>query len=1342
MRMQPGPMSTDPNCFFLDGPAALTSSRSMRLAARLRSIDPSLVAVGARYCHFVQCSRIPAASETERLVRLLDYGEPPGGSDMQDGYEALVVPRPSTVSPWSSKATDIARNCGFEWVDRVERGVLYRLRFSGSSGAATDRPVGSLLAQLHDRMTESVIDPRGAAQRLFEPAQPRPLQTVQLGGDARAALQRANARFGLALSADEIDYLAQAFARSGRDPTDAELMMFAQVNSEHCRHKIFNSSWTIDGKDQAGSLFDLIRSTHAAAPDGTLVAYRDNAAVLQGRPIRRLTPRAAADARGAVYQAGDELDHVVFKVETHNHPTAISPFPGAATGSGGEIRDEAATGRGARPKAGLCGFTVSNLRLPGMSAPWESDRDATRPGAAAGPADYGFPSRISDACRIMVEGPIGAAAFNNEFGRPNLLGYFRVFQQNIAGERIGYHKPIMIAGGVGSIRAEQVEKQPLPAGALLVQLGGPGMRIGLGGGAASSIGGGANAEELDFDSVQRGNAEMQRRAHEVIEACTALGAANPILSIHDVGAGGLSNALPELVHGAGRGARIALAAVPVQDSAMNPLEIWCNESQERYVLAIEPQRRDQFAALCERERCPYAVVGVATSEDRLLVGRQGERAAVDMPLSVLLGKVPRVHREARSVPVQLPPLDATAIDASQAAIEVLRHPTVASKSFLITIGDRTVGGLCSRDQMVGPWQMPVADCAVTLADYEGTAGEALAMGERTPLAIENAAAASRTAIAEALLNLAAADVDFARVKLSANWMAACGQPGQDAALYSAVQAAAALCRDLRIGIPVGKDSLSMSTQWREGNVDKRVRAPVSLIVSAAGTVGDVRRSLTPQLRLDAGATDLILVDLSAGRLRLAGSILAQIAGQFGCDVPDVDDPSLLRGLLAVIRQQAAAGRVLAYHDRSDGGLWACACEMAFAAGCGLALNIDVLAVDPQALDAGDFRIRAEQLGARRRDAVLKALFSEEAGCLMQVRRTDRTAVMDALRAAGLGACSHVIGSPNDADTIEVWYDGRAIVRHPRHALLQAWGEVSWRIATLRDDPDCAASEYRRLDRRGGLSMALTFAPDEDVAAPFIARGERPRIAILREQGVNSQNEMAAAFDRAGFAAVDVHMSDLLSGRSSLAGFKGLAACGGFSYGDVLGGGGGWAKTILFNARLSDQFAAFFGRPDTFALGACNGCQMMSQLTSMIPGARHWPRFLPNACEQFEARLTMVEVVKSPSILFDGMAGSRMPIVNAHGEGRAAFQDDEARRQAIVALRYVDAAGEATEQYPENPNGSPGGITGLTTPDGRFTILMPHAERVFRTVQMSWQPPGLGEDSPWMRVFRNARRWIG
>ncbi|MFN9479185.1 MAG: phosphoribosylformylglycinamidine synthase, partial [Betaproteobacteria bacterium] len=956
----------------------------------------------------------------------------------------------------------------------------------------------------------------------------------------------------------------------------------------------------------------------------------------------------------------------------------------------------------------------------------------------------GFPSRVANALSIMVEGPLGAAAFNNEFGRPNLLGYFRAFEANVGGTRYGYHKPIMIAGGVGNIRDDQVRKLDLPAGTLLVQLGGPGMRIGLGGGAASSMGAGSNTESLDFDSVQRGNAEIQRRAQEVIDACWALGEASPILSIHDVGAGGLSNAMPELAHGAGKGARFDLNAVPVEESGMSPLEIWCNESQERYSLAIDPAKLAEFDALCKRERCPYAVIGRITDEPQLVVAREGEAPAVDMPMDVLLGKPPKMHRDVQRVTTVLPPLDSTRIDLATAALDVLRHPTVASKSFLITIGDRSVGGLNSRDPMVGPWQVPVADCAVTLLDYEGYAGEAMAMGERTPVAVIDAGAATRLAIGEALLNLAVADVALERVKLSANWMAACGLPGEDAKLFDAVRAASEFCQALGISIPVGKDSLSMKTAWRDGAEDKLVSAPVSLIVSAAAPVDDVRRSLTPQLRTDCGETLLLLIDLSNGKQRLGASMLAQVSQQFGNDAPDVDAPAQLAAAFRAVRELGNAGRLLAYHDRSDGGLWATACEMAFAGHCGVTLNVDMLALDPLALDAGDYKIRPEQVSVRRRELTLHALFSEELGCVLQIRATELGDVMSVLRAHGLGAVSHAIGKPNANDIVEVWRDAKQVLARPRAELQQAWSEVSWRIARLRDNPDCADAEYARAtdpDDRG-LSMSLTFDPAEDIAAPMIATGARPRIAILREQGVNSQYEMASAFDRAGFAAIDVHMTDLLEGRANLADFKGLAACGGFSYGDVLGAGGGWAKTILYHPRLAEQFAAFFARADSVALGVCNGCQMMSQLAPLIPGAQHWPRFERNSSAQYEARLVQVEIQPSPSLFFAGMEGSRMPIANAHGEGRAVFASAEAQAQALVAVRYVDSRGRPTETYPYNPNGSPGGITGLTTPDGRFTILMPHPERVRRTVQLSWQPPGLAEDSPWMRMFRNARRAVG
>jgi phosphoribosylformylglycinamidine synthase len=1330
-------MSSTNRYYAFPGPNALSPFRAQALAARIADVVAG-AAVFAQHLHFVHAARELDAASLNRLRGLLDYGTPFAAEPPARALRFLIVPRLGTVSPWASKATDIAHNCGLDAVLRIERGTRYWIAAAGSVDVAKR---AAIAARLHDRMTESAIDPDADAALLFRELPGKPLAYVPLAREGRAALARANAAMGLALAEDEIDYLLEVYRGLGRDPTDVELMMFAQANSEHCRHKIFNATWKIDGEAKDASLFSLIRATHAAWPQGTVVAYKDNAAVLEGHRAQRLLPYAEG-AIGVEYRRVEEPTHIVFKVETHNHPTAIAPFPGAATGAGGEIRDEGATGRGAKPKAGLCGFSVSHLRLPQARRPWESDGDVVA--RARTDADLGFPSRIASALSIMLEGPIGAASFNNEFGRPNLLGYFRAYEQNVGGVRYGYHKPIMIAGGIGSIRAALTDKRDLPPGTLLVQLGGPGMRIGLGGGAASSMGVGSNTEALDFDSVQRGNAEMQRRAQEVIDRCAALGEGSPILSIHDVGAGGLSNALPELAHGAGRGAKIDLGRIPVEESGMSPLEIWCNEAQERYALAIDPQRLPAFDWLARRERCPYAVLGRIADDGRLVVAREGEVPAVDMPLDALLGKPPRMHREVSHVVRALPPIDTAGFDLAQVALDVLRHPTVASKSFLITIGDRSVGGLVCRDQMVGPWQVPVADCAVTLADFVGYAGEAMAMGERTPLAVVDAAAAARVAIGEALTNLAAADIELARVKLSANWMAACGEAGEDAALYDAVQAASRLCIDLGISIPVGKDSLSMRTVWRDGDLERKVIAPVSLIVSACAPVADVRRSLTPQLRTDAGDTVLILIDLGAGKQRLGGSIFAQVTGQIGNEAPDLETPARLAAAIAAVRALAADGLVLAYHDRSDGGLFAAACEMAFAGHCGLTLTIDMLAFDALAADWGDFKIRADQVAVRREELTLRALFNEELGMLLQVRLADRAEVLARLRAAGLGSVCHEIGKPNARDTVEVWRDAKCVFSRSRAELQQAWSEVSWRIARMRDNPACADAEYARIadpaDR--GLSLALTFDPNEDVAAPYIATGSRPRVAILREQGVNSQYEMAAAFDRAGFTAVDVHMTDLIEGRARLADFKGFAACGGFSYGDVLGGGGGWAKTILFNPRLAEQFAAFFARPDSFALGVCNGCQMMSQLSALIPGAGDWPRFERNVSEQFEGRTVMVEVLDSPSIFFAGMAGSRIPIANAHGEGRAVFASDEARARAVVALRYVDAQGQPTDRYPYNPNGSPAGITGLTTPDGRFTILMPHPERVHRTVQMSWQPPGLGEDSPWMRMFRNARRWIG
>ncbi len=1303
----------------LRGSTALSAFRRAKLDTALKALHPSLAVAASDFWHFVELEREATGLERAALDRLLRYGDVPG--DTARGTTLyLVTPRLGTISPWSSKATDIARNCGLGFIRRIERGIAHHV---AGGGPSRDR----VARLLHDRMTETVLDRIEAADALFRHAQPRPLARVPVLEDGRGAIERANAVMGLALSEDEIDYLVDVFTRLGRDPTDVELTMFAQANSEHCRHKIFNASWIVDGKPREHSLFGMIRTTHAANPQGTVLAYADNAAVLEGRVAQRFF----ADGDGR-YRSHEELTHYLAKVETHNHPTAISPFPGAATGSGGELRDEGATGRGAKPKAGLVGFSVSNLRIPEFVQPWEHDA--------------GKPDRIASALEIMLEGPIGAASFNNEFGRPNLAGYFRAFEMPAGGVVRGYHKPIMVAGGVGSLRAPLALKSPIPPGALLVQLGGPGMLIGMGGGAASSLEAGANPADLDFDSVQRGNAEIQRRAQEVIDACAALGAASPVLSIHDVGAGGLSNALPELAHGAGRGATIDLRAPPSEEPGMTPREVWCNEAQERYVLAIPPGRLAEFRAICERERCPFAVAGTATADGRLVVADpQFGNTPVDVDLAIILGKPPKMVRDVRHVERVPSPLDLRAAELKEACYRVLRAPTVANKGFLVTIGDRTVGGLSSRDQMVGPWQVPVADCAVTLTDFTGYEGEAFAMGERTPLAVIDAPASGRMAVGEALTNLAAAPVDdLARVKLSANWMAAAGFPGEDAALYDTVHAVALeLCPQLGVAIPVGKDSLSMRTTWQEQGETREVVAPLSLVVSAFASSEDARRALTPQLRTDTDATELILIDLGRGRNRLGGSQLAQVFGQLGDAVPDLDDAAALRAFFAAIQALNRDGLLLAYHDRSDGGLFACVCEMAFAGHCGATVNLDLLGYDPLAHDVDGNERRPELMQGRDLERVLAGLFAEELGAVVQVRADDRTAVVRRLADAGLHAI--VIGAPNARDEIRLVRSAKPVLAERRIDLERAWSEVSYRMQRLRDNPACAQEEFdRRLDADDpGLSAHLVFDPREDVAAPFVGRGARPRVAILREQGVNGQVEMAAAFDRAGFEAVDVHMSDILASRIGLAGFKGIAACGGFSYGDVLGAGEGWAKSILFNPRARHEFESFFGRTDTFGLGVCNGCQMMAALRELVPGAADWPRFRRNRSEQFEARFVMVEVTDSPSILFNGMTGSRMPIATAHGEGLAAFASPAARARALTCLRFVDNRGAPTETYPLNPNGSPGGITGLTTPDGRFTILMPHPERVFRAVQWSWRPGGArGDESAWLRLFRNARAWVG
>jgi len=1316
----------------LRGRNALSDFRLKKLLSTLTDSVPSISGIQADYWHFVALSRKLRKAEAATLRRILTYG-PAAGADQPGGELVLVVPRIGTVSAWSSKATDIARHCGLEAVERVERGIAF---FLSSRAKLSTEEKNLLLPLIHDRMTESVLASFDAVDRLFLHFAPTPMQTVDILGGGAAALVRANQDMGLALSEEEITYLLENFRNSGRNPTDVELMMFAQVNSEHCRHKIFNADWVIDGVKQPLSLFAMIKNSHRTHPQGTLLAYADNASVIQGSRIERFFP---SSGRGE-YGYSEKLAHILMKVETHNHPTAIAPFPGAATGSGGEIRDEGATGRGAKPKAGLTGFSVSNLNIPGFRQPWEIH-------AGAGNGHYGMPSRIASALQIMLEAPIGAASFNNEFGRPNLCGYFRTYEEFVAEEMRGYHKPIMIAGGVGNIESEQVMKGKTTNGSLLIQLGGPGMLIGLGGGAASSMDTGSNVEGLDFASVQRANAEMQRRAQEVIDRCWALGEANPIISIHDVGAGGLSNAIPELVYSSDCGGQIKLREIPSEEPGMSPLQLWCNEAQERYVLAVNADHFALFAKLCERERCPYTVIGAATSERRLRIEDSAfKNRPVDMALEVLLGGPPKIIRHVFRRARSLPSIALNNIDLHDAVNRVLRLPAVADKTFLITIGDRTVGGLSARDQMVGPWQIPVADVAVTLMGYKTVRGEAFAMGERAPLALIDPKASARMALAESLTNIAAAPIaELGEVKLSCNWMAAAGHPGEDAALFDAVNAVAMeLCPQLGVSIPVGKDSLSMKTVWEDRGKRKEVTAPLSLIVSAFAPVSDATKCMTPQLRTDSADTELILIDLGNGKNRVGGSALAQVYKQIGNESPDVDEPERLKAFFHMVQKLNRENKLLAYHDRSDGGLFVTLCEMAFAGHVGITVNLDELCHDELANDVDGQERRPELLfPARYWERIFRALFNEELGAVLQVRVADRNAVLRALSETGLSVC--LLGAPNKSDELRLVRNAKVIFSETRINLQRIWSETSYRMQLLRDNPQAAQQEHDRITDSGdpGLHAELTFDLGDDVAAPYIATGRRPQIAILREQGVNGQVEMAAAFDRAGFTAVDIHMSDIIEGRASLKRFKGFAACGGFSYGDVLGAGEGWAKSILFNSRARDEFSEFFQRADSFALGVCNGCQMMSNLRELIPGSEHWPHFIRNRCEQFEARLVMVRVESSASLFFSGMDGSRMPIAVAHGEGYAEFSDagQLLSAQSLVAMRFVDNRGSPTEIYPSNPNGSPSGIAGLTTRDGRFTILMPHPERGFRTVQYSWHPPEWGEDAPWLRIFRNARRWV-
>ncbi len=1297
----------------LRGAPALSEFRTEKLLSQCAAADLPITEIYAEFAHFAHLTEELSVAEANVLAKLLTYG-PTIEEHEPNGQLLLVTPRPGTISPWSSKSTDIAHNCGLSKVVRLERGIAYYV----SGDKLNQQQQNQLNALLHDRMMETVFTEFEQAQLLFASAEPGELTSVDILNGGRDALAQANIDLGLALADDEIDYLVENFSKLGRNPNDIELYMFAQANSEHCRHKIFNADWTIDGQVQEKSLFKMIKNTYEHNPDYVLSAYKDNAAVMVGSEGGRFFPNPETKTYGYHH----EDIQILMKVETHNHPTAISPYPGAATGSGGEIRDEGATGVGSKPKAGLVGFTVSNLRIPGFEQPWETN--------------FGKPDRIVNALDIMTEGPLGGAAFNNEFGRPAILGYFRTYEEQVNSfngvEVRGYHKPIMLAGGLGNIRDQHVQKGEINVGANLIALGGPAMNIGLGGGAASSMASGQSAENLDFASVQRDNPEMERRCQEVIDRCWQLGDDNPILFIHDVGAGGLSNAFPELVSDGGRGGNFELRNVPNDERSMSPLEIWCNESQERYVLAVSDERLAEFEAICRRERAPFAVVGRATEEEHLtLTDSHHDNTPIDLSLDILLGKPPKMHRDVESKSQAGDELNTSEITVADAADRLLRLPTIAEKTFLITIGDRTVTGMVARDQMVGPWQVPVADCGVTASALDSYHGEAMSMGERTPVALLNYGASARLAVAESLTNIASTDIgDLNRIKLSANWMAAAGHPGEDAGLYQAVKAVGEeLCPALGLTIPVGKDSMSMKTKWQQDGEEKSVTAPLSLVITAFGRVEDIRKTVTPQLRTDKGDSRIVAIDLSGGKNRLGGSCLAQVYKQLGKETPDVDNPETLKNFFNAMQTLVAEQKLLAYHDRSDGGLFTTVTEMAFAGHTGVDIDLSKL----QGSD-------------------LQVLFNEELGAVIQIREDDVDTVHAILAQHNVLDLCTDIGRINQDDSIRFTRDGKEVLINSRTYFRTVWAETTLQMQAMRDNPECAQQEFDvKFDTEDpGLNTELTFDINEDIVADLIAQdaqtGNNPKVAILREQGVNSHVEMAAAFDRAGFIAIDVHMSDILEGRVDLADFNGLVACGGFSYGDVLGAGEGWAKSILFNDKAKAMFKAFFHREDTFSLGVCNGCQMLSNLKEIIPGSDAWPHFVQNKSERFEARFSLVEIQESPSIFFKGMAGSRMPIAVSHGEGHAEFKSEQAIADAnnsgTVSMRYVNNYGEVTETYPANPNGSPDGITSLTTTDGRVTIMMPHPERVFRTVANSWHPDEWLEDSPWVRMFRNARKFVG
>jgi len=1308
----------------LRGAPALSEFRVQKLLTQCADLALPVTDIYAEFAHFAQLNEALAADEENVLQQLLTYGPTIEEHD-PEGQFILVTPRPGTISPWSSKSTDIAHNCGLSKVERLERGMAYYITLE-TNVTLTAEQESQLIGLLHDRMMESTFTDFDDAAKLFVSSEPGKLTAIDIENGGKNALVQANIELGLALASDEVNYLFENFSKLGRNPHDIELYMFAQANSEHCRHKIFNADWTIDGVKQTKSLFKMIRNTHEVNPDFVLSAYKDNAAVMVGNKGGRFFPNPETN----IYGYNHEDIQILMKVETHNHPTAISPYPGAATGSGGEIRDEGATGIGSKPKAGLVGFSVSNLRIPNFEQPWETD--------------FGKPSRIVSALNIMMEGPLGGAAFNNEFGRPAILGYFRTYEEQVnsfnGSEVRGYHKPIMLAGGLGNIRDEHVQKREIIVGAHLIALGGPAMNIGLGGGAASSMASGQSAESLDFASVQRENPEMERRCQEVIDKCWQLGEQNPIAFIHDVGAGGLSNAFPELVSDGGRGGVFELRNVPNDERSMAPHEIWCNESQERYVIAVSDKNLATFEKICQRERAPFSVVGRATEEEQLTVtdshfaGNEQLDTPIDLPLDVLLGKTPKIFKDVATKTATGDELSLTDITLVDAADRILSLPTVAEKTFLITIGDRSVTGMVNRDQMVGPWQVPVADCGVTASALDSYHGEAMSLGERTPVALLNFGASARLAVAESLMNIAGTDIgDLNRIKLSANWMSPAGHPGEDAGLYEAVKAIGEeLCPALGLTIPVGKDSMSMRTQWDENGEQRSVTSPMSLIITAFGVVEDIRKTVTPELRIDQGDTRIVAIDLSKGKNRLGGSCLAQVYKKLGNETPDVDCPETLKGFFNAMQTLVRDEKLIAYHDISDGGLFTSVVEMAFAGHTGV--DIDLTNLTSKSGNDVD------------------VLFNEEIGAVIQIRESDVDAIHAILAQHNILDCCTDIGRINNEDTIRFSRAGEIVLENSRTYYRTTWAQTTYKMQSMRDNPECAQQEHDvKFDTEDpGLQAKLSFDINEDIVSNLIAKdsqsGNNPRIAILREQGVNSHVEMAAAFDRAGFIAVDVHMSDILAGRADLADFNGLVACGGFSYGDVLGAGEGWAKSILFNKNAKAMFKAFFEREDTFSLGVCNGCQMMSNLKEIIPGSEAWPRFVQNQSERFEARFSLVEIQESPSVLFKGMAGSIMPIAVSHGEGRTEFSSDDAidaaNSSGTVSMRYINNYGEVTQTYPANPNGSVDGITSLTTTDGRVTIMMPHPERVFRTVANSWHPDSWGEDSPWVRMFRNARKFIG